>query len=99
MDTTTADATTPGIGVCTDSFQAAGQTGVNPPAICGTNAGYHSKSCLDTARWTKLESGGLVDNLLVGTLNVVFSPPITILSLVLLLKFNTDLSCYCYTYD
>merc|ERR1719433_325945 len=28
-------------GACTDSFQAAGQTGKNPPAICGTNSGYH----------------------------------------------------------
>ena len=36
------DTVTTGIGVCTDSFQAAGQTGVNPPAICGTNTGYHS---------------------------------------------------------
>merc|ERR1712064_129779 len=28
-------------GVCTDSFAAAGQTGKNPPSICGTNSGYH----------------------------------------------------------
>ena len=27
-----------------DTFVAAGQTGVNPPTICGTNTGYHSKS-------------------------------------------------------
>merc|ERR1711990_215516 len=28
-------------GVCTDKFEATGQTGSNPPAICGTNTGYH----------------------------------------------------------
>merc|ERR1712183_924621 len=28
-------------GVCTDIFQATGQSGNNPPAICGTNSGYH----------------------------------------------------------
>lgn len=28
-------------GVCSDTFAAAGQTGVNPPSICGTNNGYH----------------------------------------------------------
>ena len=28
--------------VCTDSFAVAGQTGKNPPTICGTNTGYHS---------------------------------------------------------
>ena len=27
-----------------DTFVAAGQTGVNPPTICGTNTGYHSMS-------------------------------------------------------
>ena len=29
-------------GACSDSFAAAGQTGSNPPSICGTNTGYHS---------------------------------------------------------
>jgi len=33
MDTTTA--------VCTDTFAVAGQTGKDPPTICGTNTGYH----------------------------------------------------------
>ena len=28
-------------GACLDTFAAAGQTGVNPPTICGTNTGYH----------------------------------------------------------
>ena len=28
-------------GACSDTFVAAGQTGVNPPTICGTNTGYH----------------------------------------------------------
>ena len=28
-------------GACTDKFTVAGQTGVNPPEICGTNSGYH----------------------------------------------------------
>jgi len=28
-------------GVCSDKLEAKGQTGVNPPAICGTNTGYH----------------------------------------------------------
>ena len=32
-----------GSGACTDTFAAAGQTGKNPPSICGTNTGYHSK--------------------------------------------------------
>lgn len=27
--------------IATDSFTAAGQTGVNPPVICGINSGYH----------------------------------------------------------
>ena len=30
-------------GTCSDTFAAAGQTGSNPPNICGTNTGYHSK--------------------------------------------------------
>ena len=30
-------------GACLDTFAAAGQTGKNPPTICGTNTGYHSK--------------------------------------------------------
>jgi len=29
------------VGVCSDKFTAEGQTGVNPPSICGTNTGYH----------------------------------------------------------
>jgi len=29
------------VGACTDSFKAEGQTGRNPPSICGTNTGYH----------------------------------------------------------
>merc|ERR1712102_114489 len=28
-------------GACTASFEAPGQTGKNPPAICGTNTDYH----------------------------------------------------------
>jgi len=36
--TTTA---TPQPGACQDTFAAAGQTGSNPPTICGTNSGYH----------------------------------------------------------
>merc|ERR1711997_400253 len=28
-------------GLCTDKFEATGQTGSNPPTICGTNTGYH----------------------------------------------------------
>jgi len=28
-------------GACSDSFATAGQTGSNPPTICGTNTGYH----------------------------------------------------------
>merc|ERR1719397_391863 len=28
-------------GACLDTFAAAGQTGKNPPTICGTNTGYH----------------------------------------------------------
>ena len=28
-------------GACSDTFAAVGQTGVNPPTICGTNTGYH----------------------------------------------------------
>lgn len=34
-------ATSTTAGDCTDYLTAAGQTGVNPPAICGTNTGYH----------------------------------------------------------
>jgi len=29
------------VGVCTDKFAVEGQTGTNPPTICGTNTGYH----------------------------------------------------------
>ena len=35
-------------GVCTDIFEATGQTGRDPPQICGTNTGYHSKKSLRT---------------------------------------------------
>ena len=35
--------TTTGTNTCQDIFTAAGQTGKNPPNICGTNTGYHSK--------------------------------------------------------
>jgi len=34
-------ATSTTAGACSDSFAAAGQTGKNPPSICGTNTGYH----------------------------------------------------------
>ena len=30
-------------GACLDYFEATGDTGQNPPRICGTNTGYHSK--------------------------------------------------------
>ena len=30
-------------GSCYDTLAMAGQTGVDPPSICGTNTGYHSK--------------------------------------------------------
>ena len=30
-------------GACTDTFAVAGQSGKNPPSICGTNTGYHSR--------------------------------------------------------
>ena len=33
----------PTTGACADKFAAAGQTGKNPPTICGANTGYHSK--------------------------------------------------------
>ena len=33
-------------GVCTDKFEATGQTSRNPPEICGTNTGYHSEISL-----------------------------------------------------
>merc|ERR1712038_1458431 len=29
------------VGACSDKLTMAGQTGVNPPSICGTNTGYH----------------------------------------------------------
>jgi len=29
------------VGVCSDKFTAEGQTGVNPPSVCGTNTDYH----------------------------------------------------------
>ena len=32
-------------GACgVDDFAVSGQTGSNPPTICGTNTGYHSES-------------------------------------------------------
>ena len=31
---------------CSDKVTAEGQSGWNPPEICLTNTGYHSKSCL-----------------------------------------------------
>jgi len=34
-------ATSTTAGLCSDSFAAAGQTGVDPPSICGTNTNYH----------------------------------------------------------
>jgi len=42
---------------CTDSFAVTGQTGKNPPSICGTNTGYHmyaevGESSSDTATVT-----------------------------------------------
>ena len=38
-----ADYTVATTGTCTDIFQATGGSGKNPPAICGTNTGYHSE--------------------------------------------------------
>ena len=35
--------TTTPAGSCSDSFVAAGQTGKDPPTICGTNTDYHSE--------------------------------------------------------
>ena len=36
--------TTTPAGSCSDSFAAAGQTGKDPPTICGTNTDYHSEN-------------------------------------------------------
>ena len=36
-------ATTTPTGTCSDYMSAAGQTGRDPPDICGTNTDYHSK--------------------------------------------------------
>ena len=36
-------ATSTTAGSCYDTLAIKGQTGVDPPAICGTNTGYHSK--------------------------------------------------------
>jgi len=41
FETLSGYATSTTVGACTDSFAAAGQTGKNPPTICGTNTGYH----------------------------------------------------------
>jgi len=41
FETFTGFATTTPIGSCSDSFAVAGQTGSDPPTICGTNTGYH----------------------------------------------------------
>ena len=41
LDFITSSGYTQADGVCSDTFAAAGQTGVNPPSICGTNTGYH----------------------------------------------------------
>ena len=38
--------TTTPAGSCSDSFAAAGQTGKDPPTICGTNTDYHSEAVL-----------------------------------------------------
>ena len=44
FETMTGHSTGPGVGECnTNKFEATGQTGRNPPVICGTNTGYHSK--------------------------------------------------------
>ena len=57
LDFQTMSGFTAAVGICTDKFTAegidiflvytskhncSGQTGVNPPSICGTNTGYHS---------------------------------------------------------
>merc|ERR1711976_150252 len=34
-------ATSTTVGMCTDYLTVEGQTGNNPPSICGTNTGYH----------------------------------------------------------
>ena len=36
-------ATSTTAGDCYDTLAVGGQTGVNPPTICGTNTGYHSE--------------------------------------------------------
>ena len=36
-------ATATTVSTCTDTLAVTGQTGVDPPSICGTNTGYHSK--------------------------------------------------------
>ena len=36
-------ATSTTAGSCYDTLAVAGQTGVDPPSICGTNTGYHSQ--------------------------------------------------------
>ena len=44
FETMSGFATTTAIGTCNDKITVAGMSGVNPPEICGTNTGYHSKS-------------------------------------------------------
>ena len=35
---------TSALGTCSDSLAVVGMSGYNPPTICGTNTGYHSKT-------------------------------------------------------
>jgi len=41
FQTLTGFTTSTTVGLCTDTLAVAGQTGVDPPSICGTNTGYH----------------------------------------------------------
>ena len=48
FQTMTGFATGSPAGACSDSFAVAGQTGKDPPTICGTDTGYHSEKLQTT---------------------------------------------------
>ena len=50
-------------GVCSDYLTAAGQTGKNPPNICGTNTDYHSKIYMKIWPYNQFSTNSrIVDN-------------------------------------
>ena len=88
-------ATTSPAGACDDTFAATGQTGSDPPSICGTNTGYHSKKIATKDYFFHRNTSLLIDKM-VNYIRIGDQYR-SLITLGLQNRFNIPLPLYPYT--